>query len=245
MTDLDAAKTGTLSGQIADALRLRLLMGEFLPGAKVSLRSLAAGYGTSMQPVRDAISSLVAEDALEITSARVIQVPELSRQSCDDIFRMRALVEGEAAALFVQRATEREFVQLHALSEAVRPAQMGVPFTQHMLEHIRGFNDWSFFIADRCGSPFMTTLIRRLRVRMAPIVALALTRDAQEDYSFLEFSTHIMMEMAWAARSRDGGRMRDLRRSDILTYQRYLYRRLGWQLETEATAASQGVTSPP
>lgn len=232
MTDPDAGKAShTLSGQIADALRQRLLMGEFLPGAKVSLRSLAASFGTSMQPVRDAVSSLVAEDALEITPTRVIQVPELSRQNCDDIFRMRVLIEGDAAALFVRRASEQEFAELQALSEAVRPAQLGMAFTDHMRAHIQGFNDWSFFVGDRCGSPLMMTLIHRLRVRMAPVVALALCRDADEDYSFLEFSTHIMMEMAWVARSRDGERMRDLRRSDILTYQRYLYRRLGWTLD--------------
>ncbi|MDR6953322.1 DNA-binding GntR family transcriptional regulator [Ancylobacter sp. 3268] len=232
MRDPDAGKAAhTLSGQIADALRQRLLMGELLPGAKVSLRSLAASFGTSMQPARDAVSSLVAEEALEITPTRVIQVPELSRQNCDDIFRMRVLIEGDAAALFVRRASEQEFAKLQALSEAVRPERLGMAFTDHMRAHIQGFNDWSFFVGDRCGSPLMRALIHRLRVRMAPVVALALCRDADEDYSFLEFSTHIMMEMAWVARSRDGERMRDLRRSDILTYQRYLYRRLGWTLD--------------
>jgi DNA-binding GntR family transcriptional regulator len=228
MTSRDSGKgTNTLAVQVYDALWQKLLAGEMYPGAKVSLRSLATAFGTSMQPVRDAVSSLVAEEALEITAARVIQVPLLDRSVCDDIWLLRSLVEGEAAALFSQRATEEDFVSLEGLTEAVRWAHRGGSVREHML----AFHEWSFFIAERCGSAMLAALIRRLRVRNAPIIALALAADAPEDPGFMEFSTQIMRELALAARTRDRGRVRDLRRVDVLTYQRYLYARLGWTLE--------------
>ncbi|MNL61223.1 hypothetical protein D3C87_1851210 [compost metagenome] len=77
----------------------------------------------------------------------------------------------------------------------------------------------------------LAALIRRLRARNAPIIALALSATVPEEPDFMEFSTHIMEELALAVRTRDPGRIRDLRRVDILTYQRYLYARLGWRLE--------------
>ncbi len=224
----DGAKSAsTLSVQVYEALRQRLLGGELHPGAKLSLRSLATGFGTSMQPVRDAVSSLVAEEALEITPARVIQVPALDRAVCDDIWLLRSLTEGEAAALFAQRAPEADFQALQGLTEAVRRAYRG----GHVGEHMLAFHDWSFFIADRCGSPMLASLIRRLRVRNAPIIAFSLSVKGKDEPDFMEFSTHIMEELALAVRTRDPGRIRDLRRVDILTYQRYLYARLGWRLE--------------
>lgn len=228
VVDRDGAKSAnTLSVQVYEALRQRLLAGELYPGAKLSLRSLAAGFGTSMQPVRDAVSSLVAEEALEITPGRVIQVPALDRTVCDDIWLLRSLTEGEAAALFAQRAPEADFEALQGLTDAVRRAYRGGDTSAHML----AFHDFSFFIADRSGSPMLAALIRRLRARNAPIIALALSVTAPEEPDFMQFSTHIMEELALAVRTRDPGRIRDLRRVDILTYQRYLYARLGWRLE--------------
>ncbi|MCU4178245.1 GntR family transcriptional regulator [Bosea sp. BH3] len=228
MIERDGAKSAsTLSVQVYESLCQRMLAGELYPGAKLSLRSLATGFGTSMQPVRDAVSSLVAEEALEITPARVIQVPPLDRTVCDGIWLLRSLTEGEAAALFAQHAPEADFHSLQGLTEAVRRAYRGGNVSEHML----AFQDWSFFIAERCGSPMLAALIRRLRVRNAPIIALALSADVPDEPVFMEFSTHIMEELALAVRTRDPGRVRDLRRVDILTYQRYLYARLGWKLE--------------
>jgi DNA-binding GntR family transcriptional regulator len=227
MIERDGAKNAnTLSIQVYEGLRQRLLSGGLYPGAKLSLRSLATGFGTSMQPVRDAVSSLVAEEALEITPARGIQVPALDRTVCDDIWLLRSLTEGEAAARFAQRAQEADFQALQGLTEAVRSAYRGGSVGEHML----AFHDWSFFIAERCGSAMLAALIRRLRVRNAPIIAFCLSVKVHEEPDFMEFSTHVMEELALAVHTRDPGRIRDLRRVDILTYQRYLYARLGWTL---------------
>lgn len=58
----------------------------------------------------------------------------------------------------------------------------------------------------------------------------ALHAEIEDDRIFLEFTNQIMEEMAQAVRTRDSSRVRDLRRVDILSYQRYLYSRLGWTL---------------
>ena len=51
---------------------------------------------------------------------------------------------------------------------------------------------------------------------------------ADFDPAFFQFTVHIQDELVLAVRSRDAERARDLRRADLQTFQRYLYRRLGW-----------------
>ncbi|TSJ60172.1 GntR family transcriptional regulator [Starkeya sp. 3C] len=225
----------TLSDQVYSAIRQDMLDGKMLPGAKVSLRSLATTYGTSMQPVREAVARLVADDALEVTPARTIQVPLLERAQCDEVWSLRALLEGEAAALFTLRATEPDFDRLQELTRASHHAQFhGTP-----AEHMRSIHNWAFFVSEHCGSPLLASLIRTMRLRGAPMMARALHAPMVQDPAFLEFTNQIMQEIVLALRTRDGARVRDLRRVDILSYQRYLYSRLGWTLDkTPQTGAS-------
>lgn len=220
------AGNNTLSDQVYSAIRQDMLDGKMLPGAKLSLRSLATTYGTSMQPVREAVTRLVAEDALEVTSARAIQVPLLLRSQCDEVWSLRALLEGEAAALFTLRASNSAFDRLGELTNATRRAQ----FSGSTVDHMGRIHDWAFFVADQCGSPLLASLIHTMRLRGAPMMSMALHAPGEEDPVFLEFTNQIMAEMAQAVRTRDASRVRDLRRVDILTYQRYLYSRLGWQI---------------
>ena len=220
------AGSNTLSEQVYSAIRQDMLDGKMLPGAKLSLRSLATTYGTSMQPVREAVTRLVVEDALEVTSARAIQVPQLLRSQCDEVWSLRALLEGEAAALFTLRAPQAAFDQLGELTNATRRAQ----FSASTVDHMGRIHDWAFYVADECGSPLLASLIRTMRLRGAPMMSMALHAPGEDDPVFLEFTNQIMAEMAQAVRTRDASRVRDLRRVDILTYQRYLYSRLGWQI---------------
>ncbi|MFT0861929.1 GntR family transcriptional regulator [Ancylobacter sp. G4_0304] len=219
--------TSTLSDQVYSAIRQDMLDGNMLPGAKVSLRSLATTYGTSMQPVREAVARLVADDALEVTPARTIQVPLLEQQLCDEVWSVRSLIEGEAAALFALHASDAAFDELHELTAASHRAQFhGTP-----AEHMRSIHNWAFFVSENCGSPLLASLIRTMRLRGAPMMALALHTPAEPDPAFLQFTNQIMQEIVLALRTRDGSRVRDLRRVDVLSYQRYLYSRLGWTLK--------------
>lgn len=217
----------TLADQVHAAVCQDMLDGNMLPGAKLSLRSLATTYGTSMQPVREAVARLVSDDALEMTPTRTIRVPQLVRSQCDEVWSLRALLEGEAAALFTVRAAPADFDRLGELTAASHHAQFhGTPS-----EHMGRIHDWAFFVADRCGSPMLAALIRTMRLRGSPMMALALHTPQRDDPSFLEFTNQIMQEAVLALRTRDAARVRDLRRVDILSYQRYLYSRLGWSLE--------------
>src|SRR3954470_6419957 len=105
-----------------------LISGRLAPGEKLSLRAAADMLGVSIMPVREAVSRLVADKALEVTPNRAGRVPLLSGEQFRDLTKVRIAIEGHAAAqaalcrdnsdlLSIARAEE----VMRAESEAARP----------------------------------------------------------------------------------------------------------------------------
>ena len=79
--------------QLADLL----ISGRLAPGEKLSLRSAADVLGVSIMPVREAVSRLVADKALEVTPNRAVRVPLMSAEQFRDLTKVRIAIEGHAA----------------------------------------------------------------------------------------------------------------------------------------------------
>ena len=75
----------TMQDRVYVELRQALMRGHFAPGETLIVRALSDQFGTSHMPVRDALSRLVAEQALEVLPSRSVAVPVLSRERCQDI----------------------------------------------------------------------------------------------------------------------------------------------------------------
>ncbi len=56
----------TLGERVTGELRELLISGRLAPGEKLSLRRVAEALGVSMMPVREAVSRLAADQALEV-----------------------------------------------------------------------------------------------------------------------------------------------------------------------------------
>jgi DNA-binding GntR family transcriptional regulator len=89
--------TPSLRQSVYEGLRYRLITGKIAPGVGISTRGLAQQLGVSQMPVRDALSRLAAEGAVEIRSKRKIMVPTMSRSRFEEIMRCRLLLEPAAA----------------------------------------------------------------------------------------------------------------------------------------------------
>jgi len=105
----------TMQERVYLELRQALMCGHFSPGEALIVRSLSDQFGTSHMPVRDALSRLVAEQALEVLPSRSVAVPVLSRERCADIQETRELLEGRAGALAAAEIEEGDIVALRAL----------------------------------------------------------------------------------------------------------------------------------
>jgi DNA-binding GntR family transcriptional regulator len=88
----------TMSGQIATRLREKILAGEYAPGAPLLQDSLAAEFGVSKIPVREALVQLRAEGLVDLFAHRGFQVRPLSADEVDEVFNLRLAIEPDAVA---------------------------------------------------------------------------------------------------------------------------------------------------
>lgn len=97
------------------ALRARIAAGHLAPGDWLREAHVAAELGTSRTPVREALRALAAEGLVELVHHRGARVVQLSAADLDETYRLRALLEGEAAGLAAKRALDEDVA---AIAEA-------------------------------------------------------------------------------------------------------------------------------
>jgi DNA-binding GntR family transcriptional regulator len=79
--------------QVAHALRASLVAGEMRPGVVYSAPVLAARFGVSPTPVREAMLDLVKEGLVTTVRNKGFRVTELSERDLDEITAVRTLIE--------------------------------------------------------------------------------------------------------------------------------------------------------
>ncbi|MEN8652602.1 GntR family transcriptional regulator [Streptomyces sp. 21So2-11] len=82
-----------LRDQVAHALRAALIAGELRPGMIYSAPALAAEFGVSATPVREAMLDLVREGLVEAVRNKGFRITELTEQDLDDFTELRAMIE--------------------------------------------------------------------------------------------------------------------------------------------------------
>jgi DNA-binding GntR family transcriptional regulator len=97
-----------MSGQIAARLRDQILAGVYTPGAALLQDSIAAQFGVSKIPVREALLRLRAEGLIDIHAHRGFQVRALAASEMDEVFRLRMALEPAAVAEGARRADDAE-----------------------------------------------------------------------------------------------------------------------------------------
>jgi GntR family colanic acid and biofilm gene transcriptional regulator len=98
----------TLSTHVERGIREALMAGRFLPGERLNIRALAKMLGTSATPVREALSRLAAEGAVELVPNQSVRVPVFSRERFEELKLIRMAVEGLAAEQSVLSITPGE-----------------------------------------------------------------------------------------------------------------------------------------
>ena len=111
-----------LHAHVYEELRRRLITGKVTPGVGLSTRSLASELGVSQMPVRDALSRLAAEGAVQIRSKRKIEVPPMSEARFADLLECRLLLEPRAAVLALPHIDGSRLKQLRDIDGAVDQA---------------------------------------------------------------------------------------------------------------------------
>lgn len=120
---------GSLHDKVFQHLKKSLLVGDLRPGEAVTMRSLAAKFGTSAMPVRDAIGRLVASQALEFSNNRTVSVPHMSRARYVETLRLRLAIETLATEIAVPHMEGETLAELEALNDEMEATESSDPRT--------------------------------------------------------------------------------------------------------------------
>jgi len=101
--------------EVAKRLRERIFAHEFAPGQWLDEQSLAAQYGISRTPLREALKVLAAEGMVTLKPRRGCYVTEVSDRDLDDIFPVLALLERRCAVEATLKAGAADLRRLEAL----------------------------------------------------------------------------------------------------------------------------------
>jgi DNA-binding GntR family transcriptional regulator len=115
----------SLREQVYNELRHRLITGRIAPGVGISTRGLAQEIGVSQMPVRDALSRIAAEGAVEIRSKRAVMVPRMTTARFDEIMQLRRLLEPMVASAALPHIDAELLRQIRDADEATDAALAG------------------------------------------------------------------------------------------------------------------------
>ena len=110
------AKLDSTADAVAASLRDMIINGELEAGERLVERDLADRFGISRIPMREAIQRLEREGLLDIFRNRGAVVRMLSASDVQEIYDLRALLEGDAIYRSVKRLDDE------TLARAERPS---------------------------------------------------------------------------------------------------------------------------
>jgi DNA-binding GntR family transcriptional regulator len=159
--------------QLADLL----ISGGLAPGEKLSLRAAADMLGVSIMPVREAVSRLVADGALEVTPNRAVRVPLMTAAQFRDLTKVRIAIEGHAAAQAALNRDKRDLVEIARAEEAMRAeSKQPKPDLPRAVELNKTFH---FAVYEAAHSPILVEIIRALWLKAGPVINLDLRANPE------------------------------------------------------------------
>ena len=102
---------------VAERLRLQIFSRELEPGAWIDEQKLAAEYGISRTPLREALKVLAVEGLVTMKLRRGAYVTEMSSTDVAQVYHLMALLESDAAGTVAAQASGADIAELQALHD--------------------------------------------------------------------------------------------------------------------------------
>ena len=103
--------------EVAEQLRLQIFNRELAPGSWIDELKLAAQFGISRTPLREALKVLAVEGLVTMKLRRGAYVTEVSASDVAQVYHLMALLESDAAAQVAANATAAQLAELQAIHD--------------------------------------------------------------------------------------------------------------------------------
>lgn len=159
----------TIQQAVADAVRTRIIAGELSAATRIDQDALAAEFSVSRMPVREALRQLGAEGFVTIVPHRGAIVTALSPAEVEEIYEIRASLEGVAARHATEALTAGDLDALRKILAAMRNEDQVDRWVALNSEFHNTINQAS-------ARPRLLELIQRLREQSQPYIRLYVER---------------------------------------------------------------------
>lgn len=194
-----AQRGDALVVQVYTQLCQALSTGEWAPGDRLNIRSLAQAMGVSATPVREALSRLISDGALRVDEKRAVIVPRLARGDLEEIYALRILIEGQLAEAAAERFSPAGLAEVEAIQKELVAALNSHDYKQALRQNAR----FHFSIYETAQRPLTLALARTLWLRIGPTLHF---HYPLLDYTRQGAARH--EEIIRQIRKRDGPRLR-------------------------------------
>lgn len=172
----------TVQIQTANKLRNAILSGYFKPGQRLVEAQLCETMQVSRSSVREALRGLEAEKLVTIIPNRGPFVAEITWDEAKEIYHVRALLEGEAAALFAVRATSRDKREMaQALAAFVKADEV-----DDAIGRLTSTSNFYDVMLRGCGNQIIRDLLQGLVARINFLRARSMSTPGRAKFSAAE-----------------------------------------------------------
>lgn len=181
------APGASLRGAVEDAVSVAIVSGELPPGTLVSAPTLAAKFGVSATPVREALLNLQKRGFVDVVRNKGFRVTEVSEQDLWEIVRLRQLLEAppmrDIARTLQPEAADDLRIKAEAIVDAAAVVDLPAYLAADMAFHLR--------LLELHGNRRLIALVKELRqqtrmVGLAEIGTAELLRSAAEHHSLVD-----------------------------------------------------------
>lgn len=173
--NVKSARPLAVHEEVYQRLRRAIISGQLAPGRSLSVRGLAAEFGVSAMPAREAIRQLAALGALEFTPTRRVAVARMSREKLDELCEARLALEPALAvrALRLKGAAREklanELARIDALiDEAIARGDSA--------DYARYNSEFHFALYEAANAPVYLGLVESLWLQTGPFMRVVIGR---------------------------------------------------------------------
>ena len=196
----------TLNEEVYQQLKQALMTGRIAPGSTMTIRSLAASFGISPMPVREALRRLVAEHVLVLLPNRSVSLPIITRERFREITQIRTSLEGLAAEEAASTISADDIKLMTRLNE-----EMEHEDAAKSVDYLVKNREFHFCLYRNCRMPTLLLIIESLWLQIGPLLTIQQLTYAG---SGISVQTHHRRALK-ALKKRDAKEVRDAFVCDI------------------------------
>jgi DNA-binding GntR family transcriptional regulator len=165
----------TAKNEIYKELRRSIINGHRIPGERLAIDELAAHYGTSVTPIRDALQMLSQEDLVTIKPRAGYFVTRITLKQLRDLLELREVIEMASVERAARKITDAQLARLESVHEGYTTDD-DESYERYTQENRR----FHVLIAEASGNQELADLLGHLHDRLARYMVIRHAAETME-----------------------------------------------------------------